>query len=214
MLEIRQISQNYGARVLLHDVNLHIAAGEIVALLGQSGSGKSTLLSIVAGLQAPLAGSVWFCGQDITQWPPERRRFALMFQDFALFPHLNVLDNVAFGLLEQRQDKRQARAQAQAMLDLFGLSAQAQQKTWQLSGGEQQRVALARALVTHPRALLLDEPFSALDADLRTSLRDEFRTRIQGAGMPTLLVTHDASEARAMAHRAVRLVNGRLEALW
>jgi ABC-type Fe3+/spermidine/putrescine transport system ATPase subunit len=214
MLEIRQISQNYGARVLLQDVNLYIAAGEIVALLGQSGSGKSTLLSIVAGLQAPLAGSVWFGGQDITQWPPERRRFALMFQDFALFPHLNVLDNVAFGLLEQRQDKRQARAQAQAMLDLFGLSAQAQQKTWQLSGGEQQRVALARALVTHPRALLLDEPFSALDADLRTSLRDEFRTRIQGAGMPTLLVTHDASEARAMAHRAVRLVNGRLEALW
>jgi ABC-type Fe3+/spermidine/putrescine transport system ATPase subunit len=214
MLEIRQISQNYGARVLLQDVNLYIAAGEIVALLGQSGSGKSTLLSLVAGLQAPLAGSVWFGGQDITQWPPERRRFALMFQDFALFPHLNVLDNVAFGLLEQRQDKRQARAQAQAMLDLFGLSAQAQQKTWQLSGGEQQRVALARALVTHPRALLLDEPFSALDADLRTSLRDEFRTRIQGAGMPTLLVTHDASEARAMAHRAVRLVNGRLEALW
>jgi ABC-type Fe3+/spermidine/putrescine transport system ATPase subunit len=214
MLEIRQISQNYGARVLLQDVNLYIAAGEIVALLGQSGSGKSTLLSIVAGLQAPLAGSVWFGGQDITQWPPERRRFALMFQDFALFPHLNVLDNVAFGLLEQRQDKCQARAQAQAMLDLFGLSAQAQQKTWQLSGGEQQRVALARALVTHPRALLLDEPFSALDADLRTSLRDEFRTRIQGAGMPTLLVTHDASEARAMAHRAVRLVNGRLEALW
>jgi ABC-type Fe3+/spermidine/putrescine transport system ATPase subunit len=214
MLEIRQISQNYGARVLFQEVNLHIAAGEIVAFLGQSGSGKSTLLSIVAGLQAPLAGSVWFGGQDITQWPPERRRFALMFQDFALFPHLNVLDNVAFGLLEQRQDKRQARAQAQAMLDLFGLSAQAQQKTWQLSGGEQQRVALARALVTHPRALLLDEPFSALDADLRTSLRDEFRTRIQGAGMPTLLVTHDASEARAMAHRAVRLVNGRLEALW
>jgi ABC-type Fe3+/spermidine/putrescine transport system ATPase subunit len=214
MLEIRQISQNYGARVLFQEVNLHIAAGEIVALLGHSGSGKSTLLSIVAGLQAPLAGSVWFGGQDITQWPPERRRFALMFQDFALFPHLNVLDNVAFGLLEQRQDKRQARAQAQAMLDLFGLSAQAQQKTWQLSGGEQQRVALARALVTHPRALLLDEPFSALDADLRTSLRDEFRTRIQGAGMPTLLVTHDASEARAMAHRAVRLVNGRLEALW
>jgi ABC-type Fe3+/spermidine/putrescine transport system ATPase subunit len=214
MLEIRQISQNYGARVLLQEVNLYIAAGEIVALLGQSGSGKSTLLSLVAGLQAPLAGSVWFGGQDITQWPPERRRFALMFQDFALFPHLNVLDNVAFGLLEQRQDKRQARAQAQAMLDLFGLSAQAQQKTWQLSGGEQQRVALARALVTHPRALLLDEPFSALDADLRTSLRDEFRTRIQGAGMPTLLVTHDASEARAMAHRAVRLVNGRLEALW
>jgi ABC-type Fe3+/spermidine/putrescine transport system ATPase subunit len=214
MLEIRQISQNYGTRVLLHEVNLRIAAGEIVALLGQSGSGKSTLLSIVAGLQAPLAGSVWFGGQNITSWPPEQRRFALMFQDFALFPHLNVLDNVAFGLVEQRQDKRLARVQAQAMLDLFGLSAQAQQKTWQLSGGEQQRVALARALVTHPRALLLDEPFSALDADLRASLRDEFRSRIQAVGMPTLLVTHDASEASAMAHRAVRLVNGRLETLW
>jgi ABC-type Fe3+/spermidine/putrescine transport system ATPase subunit len=214
MLEIRQISQNYGTRVLLHEVNLRVGVGEIVALLGHSGSGKSTLLGIVAGLQAPLAGSVWFGGKNITQWPPEQRRFALMFQDFALFPHLNVQDNVAFGLVEQRQDKRLARTQAQAMLDLFGLSAQAQQKTWQLSGGEQQRVALARALVTHPRALLLDEPFSALDADLRAQLRDEFRTRIEGAGIPTLLVTHDEAEARAMAHRAVRLQGGRVEPLW
>lgn len=214
MLELRHLSQNYGDRALLKDVNLRVAAGEIVALLGPSGSGKSTLLGIVAGLQPPLTGSVWFDGQDITRQPPEQRRFALMFQDFALFPHLNVLDNVAFGLIEQGQDKRAARAQALQMLALFGLAEHAQHKVWHLSGGEQQRVALARALITQPRALLLDEPFSALDADLRTNLRDEFRARIQAAGMPTLLVTHDESEARAMAARAVRLVDGQLESMW
>ncbi|BCO27903.1 spermidine/putrescine import ATP-binding protein PotA [Rhodoferax lithotrophicus] len=214
MLELHHLRQNYGPRALLKDIHLSVAAGEIVALLGPSGSGKSTLLSIVAGLQAPLSGSVWFEGDDITAWPPEQRRFALMFQDFALFPHLNVLDNVAFGLVEQRIGKRYARAQALDMLRLFGLDSQAQHKVWHLSGGEQQRVALARALITRPRALLLDEPFSALDADLRATLRDEFRSRIQAAGIPTLLVTHDASEAQAMAARAVRLVDGVLERLW
>ena len=214
MLELRHISQNYGDRALLQDVNLTVAAGEIVALLGPSGSGKSTLLAVVAGLQSPLGGSVWFDGQDITRLPPEQRRFALMFQDFALFPHLNVRDNVAFGLVEQRLDKSQARVKALDMLALFGLADHARHKVWHLSGGEQQRVALARALITQPRALLLDEPFSALDADLRTSLRDEFKARIQAAGMPTLLVTHDEQEARTMAARAVRLRDGRLEALW
>ena len=214
MLELRHISQNYGARALLQDINLSVAPGEIVALLGPSGSGKSTLLAIVAGLQQPLGGSVWFDGRDITQLPPEQRRFALMFQDFALFPHLNVLDNVAFGLVEQRMVKVHARSKALEMLALLGLADHARHKVWHLSGGEQQRVALARALITQPRALLLDEPFSALDADLRASLRDEFKTRIQAAGMPTLLVTHDEQEARAMAARAVRLVDGRLEALW
>jgi ABC-type Fe3+/spermidine/putrescine transport system ATPase subunit len=214
MLELRHISQNYGDHALLQDINLAVAAGEIVALLGPSGSGKSTLLSIVAGLQQPLSGTVWFDGQDITAVPPEQRRFALMFQDFALFPHLNVLDNVAFGLVEQRLAKSRARAKALEMLALFDLTEHARHKVWHLSGGEQQRVALARALITQPRALLLDEPFSALDADLRTSLRDEFRARIQAAGMPTMLVTHDEQEARAMADRAVRLVNGRLAPGW
>ncbi|MDI1246075.1 MAG: ABC transporter ATP-binding protein [Rhodoferax sp.] len=214
MLELRHISQNYGARALLQDINLSVAPGEIVALLGPSGSGKSTLLAIVAGLQQPLSGSVWFDGQDITRVAPEQRRFALMFQDFALFPHLNVLDNVAFGLVEQRLDKSKARAKALEILALFGLAEHARHKIWHLSGGEQQRVALARALITQPRALLLDEPFSALDADLRISLRDEFKARIQAAGIPTLLVTHDEQEARAMADRAVRLVNGQLAPGW
>ena len=210
MLELRQIHQRYAHQPLLQDVNLHVAAGEIVALLGPSGSGKSTLLNIVAGLQVADAGSVWFHGQDITRLPPEQRRFALMFQDFALFPHLNVQDNVAFGLIEQGLPRRQARAQALQMLRVFGLTELAQRRVWHLSGGEQQRVALARALITQPRALLLDEPFSALDADLRVALRHEFRTRIQAAGMATLLVTHDEAEARDMADRAVRLVHGRL----
>lgn len=214
MLELRHIHQRYAERMLLHDVSLQVAAGEILALLGPSGSGKSTLLKIAAGLQVPDAGRVWFDDHDITDVPPERRGFALMFQDFALFPHLNVQDNVAFGLVEQRVARREARAQAQQMLGVFGLTELAQRRVWDLSGGEQQRVALARALITRPRALLLDEPFSALDADLRLALRGEFRARIKAAGMASLLVTHDESEARAMADRAVRLVAGRLQPAW
>jgi len=210
MLELRHIHHRYGDQLLLQDVSLQVRAGEIVALLGPSGSGKSTLLAIAAGLQRPDAGGVWFDGVDISAVPPERRGFALMFQDFALFPHLNVQDNVAFGLIEQRLPKKEARTQALQMLEVFGLTPLAQRKVWNLSGGEQQRVALARALITHPRVLLLDEPFSALDADLRVALRGEFRNRIRAAGMATLLVTHDAAEALAMADRAVRLVAGQL----
>jgi len=210
MLELRHIHHRYGDQLLLQDVSLQVQAGEIVALLGSSGSGKSTLLAIAAGLQRPDAGGVWFDGVDISAVPPERRGFALMFQDFALFPHLNVQDNVAFGLIEQRLPKKEARTQALQMLEVFGLTPLAQRKVWNLSGGEQQRVALARALITHPRVLLLDEPFSALDADLRVALRGEFRNRIRAAGMATLLVTHDAAEALAMADRAVRLVAGQL----
>jgi ABC-type Fe3+/spermidine/putrescine transport system ATPase subunit len=214
MLELRHINQRYADQALLTDVNLQVSAGEIVAILGHSGSGKSTLLKIVAGLQASDAGSVWFDGCDITAVAPEHRGFALMFQDFALFPHLKVLDNVAFGLREQRLPKRQAREQALQMLDVFGLTDLGHRRVWDLSGGEQQRVALARALITQPRAMLLDEPFSALDADLRVLLREEFCARIQAAACPTLLVTHDEQEARAMADRAVRLVKGCLVAVW
>jgi ABC-type Fe3+/spermidine/putrescine transport system ATPase subunit len=214
MLELRDIAKQWDHRPLLAGVNLSVAAGETVALLGASGSGKSTLLKIVAGLEAPEAGSVWFDGVDITALPPERRGFALMFQDFALFPHLNVLDNVAFGLVEQRVGKAAARERAQAMLMRFGLASHSGARVWTLSGGEQQRVALARALITAPRALLLDEPFSALDATLREQLRAEFRERITEAGMTAILVTHDEQEARAMAQRAWALREGRLVALW
>ena len=217
MLELRNIHKHWHDAPewpLLSGVNLRVDAGETVALLGASGSGKSTLLKIVAGLEAPEQGSVWFDGVDITGWPPERRRFALMFQDFALFPHLNVRDNVAFGLIEQRVRKTEARDRAQAMLARFGLAGHGDARVWTLSGGEQQRVALARALITQPRALLLDEPFSALDAHLREQLRDEFRERITEAGMAAILVTHDAQEAQAMAQHAWTLREGRPQPLW
>jgi ABC-type Fe3+/spermidine/putrescine transport system ATPase subunit len=201
-------------RTLWEGLNLTVAAGETVALLGPSGSGKSTLLKVVAGLEAPEAGRVLVDGQDLAGVPPERRGFALMFQDFALFPHVSVLDNVAFGLVEQRQGKSAARAAALAMLERFGLQAYAASKVWQLSGGEQQRVALARALITRPRVLLLDEPFSALDAELRLQLRAEFAQRIAEQKMATLLVTHDEAEARALGQRGYRLVDGALVAQW
>ena len=214
MLEMRDIHKQWDHRPLLAGVSLRVPAGETVALLGASGSGKSTLLKIAAGLEAPDAGSVWFDGVDITALAPERRGFALMFQDFALFPHLNVTDNVAFGLVEQRVSKAQARERALAMLLRFGLGAHADARIWTLSGGEQQRVALARALITQPRALLLDEPFSALDTTLREQLRSEFRERILEAGMAAILVTHDEVEARAMARRAWGVRNGGLVPLW
>nr|WP_315226565.1 ABC transporter ATP-binding protein [uncultured Albidiferax sp.] len=214
MLELRHITKHYGPRLLADQLSLQVAEGEIVALLGPSGSGKSTLLKIAAGLEAAEAGSVWFDSEDISRLPPERRGFALMFQDFALFPHLDVRDNVAFGLVEQRVPKAAARQRAEALLERFGLVNHARHRVWTLSGGEQQRVALARALITAPRALLLDEPFSALDAALRRDLQAEFRQRIFDAGMATVLVTHDEAEAQAMATRGLRLVEGRLEQLW
>jgi ABC-type Fe3+/spermidine/putrescine transport system ATPase subunit len=219
VLELKAIQKTFhdaagGHWLLVDGLNLQVAAGETVAVLGPSGTGKSTLLKMIAGLEPLDGGSVWFDGVDITGTPPERRGFALMFQDFALFPHLNVQDNVAFGLVEQRVPRAAARQQAQDMLARFGLASHATHSVATLSGGEQQRVALARALITAPRLLLLDEPFSALDAELRSSLREDFRQRIAEAGIATVLVTHDEAEARAMAQRGFRLVNGRLQVLW
>jgi ABC-type Fe3+/spermidine/putrescine transport system ATPase subunit len=219
MLELRHIHHHWigpngQPQPLLNDVNLQVPRGQTVALLGASGSGKSTLLKIIAGLEAPESGSVWLDGQDITAWPPERRRLALMFQDYVLFPHLNVQDNVAFGLVEQGVPRAQARERANGLLQRFGLAGRGRDPVATLSGGEQQRVALARAVITEPRALLLDEPFSALDAEMRDSLRAEFAQRIAEHGMRALLVTHDEAEARAMASGAWRLQGGGLVSLW
>jgi len=219
MLDLQNITKTWrtpsgSQRLLLDHLNLQVPQGQTVALLGPSGSGKSTLLKIIAGLEQPDAGQVLFDGQDITNLPPEQRKFALMFQDFALFPHLSVQDNVAFGLIEQGQRRAPARAQAVEMLRRFGLGAHTAAKVWQLSGGEQQRVALARALITAPRLLLLDEPFSALDADLRLSLRAEFQARIAASGMAVLWVTHDEAETRAVGTHGFRVNEGRLSAVW
>jgi len=219
MLELRAISKTWKpargeSRSLLRCLDLQVAAGETVAVLGPSGSGKSTLLKIIAGLEAPDAGQVWLDGRDISALPPHRRQCGLLFQDFALFPHLNVQDNVAFGLIEQGMRSAQARSQANALLERFGMQTHALARVWQLSGGEQQRVALARALITAPRILLLDEPFSALDAALRETLRAEFQQRIAQAGMAVVWVTHDEAEARSVGARGLRLVEGALQVCW
>ena len=219
MLELHDITHHWrgpnGERQpLLRGVSLSVAPGQTVALLGASGSGKSTLLNIIAGLEVPESGRVWLDGQDISDWPTERRRLALMFQDFALFPHLSLQDNVAFGLVEQGLPRSEARLRADDLLQRFGLGGRGRERVGTLSGGEQQRVALARALITQPHALLLDEPFSALDPDLRADLRAEFVHRIAEHGMRAVLVTHDEVEARAMASAAWRLEGGRLHALW
>lgn len=214
MLELRGISKDWAGRHLLQALDLVVAAGETVAILGPSGCGKSTLLKIVAGIEPPDSGHVFFNGEDITRMAPERRGFALMFQDFALFPHLDVQDNVAFGLVERGVRRSVARQQACDMLERFGLQDFVRARVPQLSGGEQQRVALARALITQPRVLLLDEPFSALDAALRLQLRQEFAQRIAGQGMAALLVTHDEAEGRSIAARGFALRGGALQALW
>ncbi len=219
MLELRAISKTWKplrgvSRSLLRGLDLQVAAGETVAVLGPSGSGKSTLLKIIAGLEAPDAGQVFLDGKDISDLPPHRRQCGLLFQDFALFPHLSVQDNVAFGLVEQGQRRAVSRAQAVDMLQRFGLGPHIDAKVWQLSGGEQQRVALARALITAPRILLLDEPFSALDAALRETLRAEFQQRIAQTGMAVVWVTHDEAEARSVGARGLRLMEGALQALW
>ena len=210
MLELRNIYKTWQPRrgelrQLLSNISITVQPGQTVAILGPSGSGKSTLLKIVAGLESLDAGAVLLDGTDITLLAPECRHFALMFQDFALFPHLNVQDNVAFGLVEQRVPRLEARAQSRAMLERFGMQAFATSRVAQLSGGEQQRVALARALITRPRVLLLDEPFSALDAQLRVQLREEFRSHIAQHQMAVLWVTHDEAEARAMGDLELRL---------
>lgn len=219
MLELQSIQKTWTPhtgerRELLSGINLQVAAGQTVAILGASGSGKSTLLKIVAGLELPDSGEVLLDGNVITQVPPERRRFAMMFQDFALFPHLNVQDNVSFGLVEQGVSKIHARNQALDTLQRFGMKGFAMSRVWQLSGGEQQRVALARALVTQPRVLLLDEPFSALDAELRMQLRTEFLTHIAQHQMAALWVTHDEAEARAVGSAGMRLERCTLQPLW
>ena len=219
MLELRSISHHWQApgaapRVLLDRLDLQVQAGETVAILGPSGSGKSTLLKIIAGLLMPDAGQVWCQGQDMSAVPTHLRRFALMFQDFALFPHLSVQDNVAFALVEQGVARSAARTQARDMLERFGMQAHAQGRVWQLSGGEQQRVALARALISKPRVLLLDEPFSSLDFELRATLRAEFAQHIAQTPMAVLWVTHDETEARSVGARGLRLHQGTLERLW
>lgn len=210
MLQLHDVYKQFDGREVANGISLTVACGEVVALLGPSGSGKSSLLNMVAGLLKPDRGQVVFDGVDVTALPPEKRRFGLMFQDFALFPHLNVLQNIMFGPVEQRVPRREAAQLAAELLQRVGLAGYEQRKTWTLSGGEQQRVALARVLAAEPRLVLLDEPFSSLDAHLRQQLQQEFRDHLLARSMPSLLVTHDRDEAFAMADRVAVLHQGNI----
>jgi iron(III) transport system ATP-binding protein len=212
MLEVtlQKLSVRFGGVPALHEVDLRIEAGELFLLLGPSGSGKTTLLRCIAGFTPPNAGAVLFGGEDVTRLAPHERNAAMVFQSFALFPHLSVADNVAFGLRERRVEKSEIARRVREALDSMKMADHAARRIDQLSGGEQQRVALARALVVRPRCLLLDEPLSNLDAKLRHSMREEIRRVCKDQKLTAIYVTHDQKEALAVADRIAVMKGGRV----
>ena len=210
MLEVHHIFKAYEGKPLLNDISFKVDAGETICLLGASGSGKSTLLQVIAGLEDADSGSVSFDGVDITSAPPHLRDFGLVFQDYALFPHLNVNENVAFGLKMRRLPQNEIARRVAKSLELVNLSRFATRRVTDLSGGEQQRVALARALATRPRLLMFDEPLGALDRTLREALLHELRTVLHQTSIPAIYVTHDQEEAFAIADRVLILHDGEI----
>src|SRR6185503_3838889 len=210
---LRGLVVRFGDMLALDRVDLEVRAGELLLLLGPSGCGKSTLLRAMAGFVVPDRGTIRFGDEDVTRLAPHQRNTGMVFQSFALWPHLSVGENVAFGLRERRIDKREIAQRVQESLEAVRMGDRAARRIDQLSGGEQQRVALARALVIRPRCLLLDEPLSNLDASLRHSMRDEIRRVCKEHGLTTLYVTHDQKEALAIADRIAVMRKGRLEQL-
>ena len=207
-VQCRRIRLSYGATEVLKNVDLDIAPGEFFALLGPSGSGKSTLLRLIAGFARPQSGEVLVDGVDVCAQAPWERNIGMVFQSYALWPHLSVWDNVAFGLVERRVDKATIRHKVGAALELVGLSAFGQRRPNQLSGGQQQRVALARTIVIEPQLLLLDEPLSNLDKTLRVQMRQELLSMQRRLGLTTIFVTHDQEEAMTTADRMAVLDQG------
>lgn len=211
MLTAHQIHKAYAGNAVLKGVDLAVEAGEIVCLLGPSGCGKTTLLRIVAGLEIPDQGVLHFNGQDLAHIPVHRRHFGFMFQEFALFPHRSVGENVAFGLRMQKMPRAAIAERVAEMLALVDLVGYEKRSVFALSGGERQRVALARSLAPHPQLLLLDEPLGSLDRALREELMGEVRRILKRVGVTALYVTHDQEEAFAVADRIVVMNDGRFE---
>lgn len=207
-VSIKNLSVTYGDRVVIKDLSLEVRGGEFLTLLGPSGCGKSTLLRAIAGLIGSSAGSVTVDGRDVTGLPPEARRLGFVFQSYALFLHLTVFDNIAFGLRVQRVRKPDLRERVHEALYATGLNEYAASMPAQLSGGQQQRVAIARVLAMRPSVLLMDEPLSNLDAVLRVRLRDEIRALHDRIGITTLYVTHDQDEALSMSDRVAVMRDG------
>lgn len=202
LLRVEGLTKVYdGVVKAVDDVSLTVATGEIFALLGGSGCGKSTLLRMLAGFETPTKGKIFLAGEDITNLPPYKRPINMMFQSYALFPHLDVWENIAFGLKRDGMPKDQLAERVEKMLSLVQLSKYAKRKPHQLSGGQQQRVALARSLAKRPKLLLLDEPLGALDKKLRETTQLELVNIIEEVGVTCVLVTHDQEEAMTMASR-------------
>ncbi|GAA2295935.1 ABC transporter ATP-binding protein [Streptomyces violaceusniger] len=208
-VRLDRISKTYGSFTAVHPLDLHIPAGSFFALLGASGCGKTTTLRMIAGLEDPTTGTVQLAGEDITALPPHKRPVNTVFQSYALFPHLDIFENVAFGL--RRRGVKSVKKQVEEMLELVQLGDFARRKPQQLSGGQQQRVAVARALINHPRVLLLDEPLGALDLKLRRQMQLELKRIQTEVGITFIHVTHDQEEAMTMADTVAVMNGGRVE---
>jgi iron(III) transport system ATP-binding protein len=207
---LKDVTKRFGQTVAVDRVSLEIEPGELVTLLGPSGCGKTTTLRIVAGLETATDGRVFIGDAEVTQLPPNARDVTMMFQSYALFPHLTVFENVAYGLRVVRKPEAEIRKEVHEILDLVGMPGMEKRSPSALSGGQQQRVALARSLVMHPKVLLFDEPLSNLDAKLRKRMREEIRLLQQRLGITAIYVTHDQAEALAISDRIVVMERGRI----
>jgi spermidine/putrescine transport system ATP-binding protein len=210
ILELAQITKAYGGASVLAETDLRVMDGEFLTILGPSGSGKTTILRIIGGFAAPSRGQVRLDGEDITRWPSYRRPFNTVFQDYALFPHMTVAGNVAYGLAARRTSEPEIRRRVAAVLEVAGLADMAGRRPTELSGGQRQRVALARAIVCEPRIVLLDEPLAALDAELRRTMRGFLKDLQRRMRTTFLFVTHDQEEAMSISDRIVVMERGRV----
>ena len=211
LLSIRKVAKSFDKNIVLRDISLDVAEGEFLTILGESGSGKTTLLRIVAGFESATSGELWMSGERLDHLPPYKRRVNTVFQHYALFPHLTVEENAAYGLRVARPPEKDIPARVEQALARVKMTAQAKAKPSKISGGQQQRVALARALVKRPQLLLLDEPLSALDANLRRQMQVELKSLQREVGISFVFVTHDQEEAMVMSDRIALLRMGELE---
>ncbi len=210
LIDLKNISKEYDGSTVLSDINLYVRKKEFVTLLGPSGCGKTTTLRIIGGFEYPTTGTVYFEGKDITDMPPYKRRVNTVFQKYALFPHLNVRDNIAFGLKIKKMPKAEIMRRVDRMLELVNLRGYGKRSVDQLSGGQQQRIAIARALVNEPECLLLDEPLGALDLKLRKEMQLELKSMQQRLGITFIYVTHDQEEALTMSDTVVVMRDGHI----
>ncbi len=211
LLELRDITAGYGKNIILKDLNLNAEKGELVSLLGSSGCGKTTTLRLIAGFSEPVSGSFYFNGQDYTHIPLHKRNFGFVFQSYALFPHMNIYDNVAFGLRQRKMPEAEIRKEVTSMLRTVDLEGFEKRLPKEMSGGQRQRVALARAMVIKPDLMLFDEPLSNLDAKLRVKMRVEIRKLQQKLGFTAIYVTHDQEECFAISDKVAIMNHGVIE---